>query len=138
MKKFLLFILITLLLLGNVTPTEASTPKTDWQLVKELCKKEGYTKIRVVKSNNLTDKSFWKIADHRKGKKYILVEKVVSVSDGTGYGWYSTKTKGTNYIIGYNKKVPKGKKVTSYVIYSPHSNECDDILYVVDNQKVRS
>lgn len=125
--------------MGTLSPVEAKTEtKTNWQIVKEYCKKQGYTKIKVVESNKITDKAFWRIADHRKNKKWILVEKVVSVSDGTSYGWYSTKTKGTNYIIGYNKKVPKGKKVTSYVIWNPKSNVCDDILAVVDNRKIRS
>jgi len=136
LKKFLVIILILATVLTVAFPAEASQ-KTNWQITKELCKKSGYSKIKVVNANKLIDKQFWKILDHRKGKSYIVVEKVVSVSDGTGYGWYSTGTKGTNYIIGYNKKVKKGKKVTSYVIWNPKTNICDDILYVVDNYKYR-
>lgn len=141
MKRLLLllFILVFSFSVFAAIPAEAKqTPKTNWQIVKELCKKEGYSKIKLLKANEITDKKFWKIVDHRKGKNYIVVEKVISVSDGTDHGWYSTKTKGTNYIIGYNKRIPKGKKVISYVIWSPYSNECDEILYVVDNQRVRS
>ena len=111
--------------------------KSDWQIVQELCRKEGYSSILVIDSNRTTDKKFWRTVNHRKGKGYIVVEKVVSKSDGTGYGWYSTKTKGTNYIIGYNKRVAKGRKVTSYVIWNPRTNYEDDILYVVDNRTFR-
>lgn len=139
MKK-LLFLILAAILCATVIPTstiEAKTEKTNWQICKELCKKEGYKKIKLLKTNELTDKQLWKVVDHRKGKNYIVVEKIVSRSDGTGYGWYSTKTKGSNYIIAYNKKVPKGKLVTSYIIWNPNSNECDNVLWVVDNYKFR-
>lgn len=136
-KRFLLaFFVVTLALIACAHPAEAKTPQTDWQIVQQLCKKTG-KKIKLVKSNKMTDEKFWKILDHRKGKDYVIVEKVVSVSDGKTHGWYSTKTKGSKYIIGYNKKVKKGKKVVSYVIWNPNSNECDDVLWVVDNQKYR-
>lgn len=139
MKKFkrAITILLILAIVLGMTVTAQAGQKTNWEITKELCRKSGYNKIKVVDANKLTDKQFWKILDHRKGKSYIVVEKVVSVSDGTGYGWYSTKTKGTNYIIGYNKKVKKGVKVTSYVIWNPKTNICDDILYVVDNKMYR-
>lgn len=138
MKKILLVVMLLIVCLaGYASPAEAkSARKTNWQITKELCAKEG-KKIYLIDTNKTKDKDFWKIVDHRKGKNYIVVEKVVSVSDGKTHGWYSTKTKGTNYIIGYNKNVPKGKKVTSYVIWSPYSNECDDVLWVVDNHMYR-
>ena len=137
MKRIIISILIIITVISSIpAPVKAAekTTKTNWQIVKELCRKEGYKKIKLIDSNNTTDKAFWNLVDHRKGKKYIIVEKVVSISDGSGHGWYSTKTKGTKYIIGYNRKVPKGKKVLSYVIWNPASNECDDILYVVDHR----
>lgn len=137
MKKIVAIILLSLVFLSCFEVLAEAAEKSNWLLVQELCRKEGYSSILLIDANRTTDKKFWKVVDHRKGKDYIVVEKVVSKSDGTGYGWYSTKTKGTNYIIGYNKKVKKGKKVTSYVIWSPLTNECDDILYVVDNKKVR-
>lgn len=143
--KLKMFLMLTLILVtafsftvNAFAKTNQPKSKANWQIAKELCRKAGYKNIKLLNSNRMTDKAFWKIIDNRKGKRYIIVEKVVSVSDGTGYGWYSTKTKGTRYIIGYNKRVPKGKLVTSYVIWNPRSNECDDILYVIDNQKVRS
>ena len=139
MRKILIVILVAITVFSCFEYAGATEQKTksSWQIAKDLCRKEGYHKIKLVESNKVTDKQFWKIVDHRKGKPYIVVEKIVSVSDGNGYGWYSTGTKGTNYIIGYNKRVPKGKKVTSYVIWNPRSNECDDVLYVCDNRTWR-
>lgn len=142
MKKILAMILVTVTILSCLTvPAEAKTDqpnsKTNWQIVKQLCRKEGYSKIKLVCENDMTDKAFWKVVENRRGKSYIVVSKVYSISDGTGYGWYSTKTKGTNYIIAYNKRIPKGKKVLSYTIWNPKTNYCDDILYVVDNLKYR-
>jgi len=137
MKKIVAIILLCLVFVSCFEFRTEAAEKSDWQLVQELCRKEGCSSILLIDSNRTTDKKFWRIVDHRKGKDYIVVEKVVSKSDGTGYGWYSTKTKGTNYIIGYNKRVKKGKRVTSYVIWNPKTNECDDILYVVDNKRVR-
>ena len=140
MKRIIVSILLITLLLSFFTITaeaKQTNGKTNWQITKDLCRKSGYKKIRLIKSNELTDKQFWRIVERRKGKSYIIVEKIVSVSDGTGHGWYSTKTKGTNYIIGYNRKVPKGKTVTSYVIWNPTTNYEDDVLYVVDNKTWR-
>ena len=139
MKKWLIVtVLLFVVVFGFTGTAEAKTQyKNNWQIVKELCQKTGYSNILYIDANKTTDKDFWKIADHRRGKPYIVVEKVVSKSDGTGYGWYSTKTKGTKYIIGYNKKIPKCRKVTSYVIWNPKTNFCDDIIYVVDNKTYR-
>ena len=140
MKRVIIIVMLMTVLLSCCTvnaEAKETKQKTNWQIVKDLCRKEGYANILLIDSNKTTDKTFWKMVDHRKGKPYIIVEKVVSKSDGTGNGWYSTKTKGTNYIIAYNKRVPKGKKVTSYVIWNPKSNECDDVLYVVDNKRWR-
>lgn len=142
MKRILAIILISVALLSCLAVTaEAKTYqpdfKTNWQIVKKLCRKEGYRRIKLICENEMTDRAFWKVVDNRRDKPYIVVSKVYSISDGTGYGWYSTKTKGTNYIIGYNRRVPKGKRVLSYVVWNPKTNYCDDILYVVDNLTYR-
>lgn len=71
---------------------------------------------------------------HRKSKKFIYIEKCVSKSSGKRYGY---TVKGHYYIV-YNKKVPKGKLVTSYCIWNPKNNACDDVVAVVDNKMVRS
>lgn len=139
MKKKISTVLIAVLMItvlfGHIQTVEAAT-KTNWQIVKELTRKIGKP-IKLIKANEMTDRQLEKIICHRKGKPYVVVEKVISKSDGTGYGWYSTKTKGTRYITGYNKRVKKGKQVVSYIIYDPKSNEPDEILWVVDNKAYR-
>lgn len=138
MKRFLITILIMALLLACfVVPAEAkqTNGKTNWQIVKELARKTGKP-IKLVNEITTPERKLWKLIEHRKGKPYVLVTKVVSVSDGSDHGWYTTN-EGYTYIIGYNKRVPKGKKVTSYIIWNPKTNYEDDVLYVVDNRMYR-
>lgn len=59
---------------------------------------------------------------------YLLIEIVESVSDGNYYG---TDTEG--YILVYNKDVPAGEHVTSYIVYNPYTQYCDDAVAIVDN-----
>lgn len=108
---------------------EASPVTTDKALVQKTCKEVYHnTNIKYIKYNA---KNAEKIILHRKGKKYIVVEKMVSHSCGT----YGLTKEG--YYITYNKKVKKGKKVISYCIYSPMNNYCDGVDFVIDNRKVR-
>ncbi len=71
------------------------------------------------------------IMENRANTNVVYVEKFVSYSKGK-YG-YSKKGE----YIKYNKKVKKGKKVTSYIIYNPYTNYCDDVVAVIDNHKIR-
>ncbi len=130
MKKILVVLLIVVTMLSCFEFAEAGA-KSNWDIAKDLCHKKGYYNILLIDTNKTPDSDFWEMIESRKGKPYIVVERIVSTSDGTGYGWYF------DCIIGYNQKVPKGKKVVSYVIYNPVTNYCDDILYVVDNNKYR-
>ena len=66
---------------------------------------------------------------NRKGT--ALVEVVRSRSEGRR----GRLADGT--LIKYNKKVKKGKRVTSYLIWNPRNDFDDDIAAVVDNGKVR-
>lgn len=99
---------------------------SDWKLVKYYCH-EYYKGYKIVKVKPFSHK-----LDNRKGKKVVYVEKVVSISDGKGGGIIQGK-----WYIAYNKKVNKGKKVTSYCIYNPKTNYYDDIIAVVDNKRIR-
>ena len=99
-------------------------PATNKRLVKQFCKEHyGNTKIKYVKNPS------YKRITHRKGT--VLVEIIKSKSKGR----YGVTRNGCR--IKYNKKVKKGKKVTSYCIYNPHNNYCDDVVAVVDNKKIR-
>ena len=132
-KKVISIILIlttALIFVAMIKPAQ----KTDWEIVSELC--EGYSRIQLIDTNEMTLDEAWRIINNLKGKPYVVVEKIISVSNGDGYGWY--KMKGTKeYIIGYNDKIRKGEMVTSYIIWNPKTDICDDVLFVVDNKKYR-
>ena len=136
MKRITLLMIVATLVLSGVVVCEAKAEKTDWQICKELCRNFGYKKIRVIESNKIRNDELFTILENRKSKREIVVEKIVSVSDGTKHGWYTTPD--GRYIIGYNKKVKAGRRVTSYIIWNPKNNKEDDILYVVDNGKYRT
>ena len=70
---------------------------------------------------------------NRKGKYIVYIEKCVTKSNGKGGGF----TKKGHYYVAYNKKVKKGKKVTSYFVYNPKTNYVDDVVAVVDNKIIR-
>ena len=126
MKKIILT--IAFIVLVSICPVAVSA-KSNWSIVKTLCK--PYKKpIKLVSGHN---KKTDRIILHRKNKKYIIVEKTISISTGKDFGYEIDG----HYHIAYNKRVKKNKKVISYIIYSPFSNECDEILYVVDNNTYR-
>lgn len=99
---------------------------TDKYLAKRWCAKH-YPKCRV---------KFVREGDQRinirKGKRIVYVEVVKSKSRGKRHG--TTKL---GYVIGYNINVHKEKSVTSYVIWNPYTDYCDDVVAVVDNARVR-
>ena len=131
MKKIIVIILSVTIIFGiGCAPVQAKTT-TNRDIVKEYCKKH-YPNYKI-KYYNYDDYNE-KVILHRKGKKVVYVEKFVSYSSGKKYkSGYSEE----GYYICYNKKVPKGKKVVSYLIYNPRTNYCDDIVAVVDNNKIR-
>lgn len=153
MRKMMCMAILVVTIIGNASATvsaaslakrpeivsvakETKEKTTDYQLMKKTVRKHyPGKKIKIVDGNGSEEK-YWSVVLKRKNKKYVVVEKVVSTGNGTKHGWYKTAD-GNRYIIGYNRKVPKGKKVTSYVIWNPENNECDDVTYVVDNGKVR-
>lgn len=128
MKK-MFFVVAVLFVLMFTYPIQASTPSKDWKIVKELCK-PYHKPIKLISGNSRKNTS---LILHRKNKNYILVEKVISRSSGKNFG-YTLKD---NYYIAYNKKVKKGTKVISYIIYNFNSNEPDEILFVVDCNRYR-
>ena len=70
----------------------------------------------------------WKMRTHRVGKNYIPVEKIYSYSAGKKYGYTSE-----GEYVAYNKKVKKGRRVTTYIVYNPENNNWDDAIAVIDN-----
>lgn len=128
MKNIIRIIILVIIMFLCCVDCHAQAPQ-NYRLVKKVCVKNyGHNNIRIVKGYS---KRVTKIITHRKNKPYIVVEKIVSRSHGR-YGYDKH-----GYYIRYNKKVKKGKKVISYCIYNPYTNYCDDVDFVVDNQKVR-
>ena len=118
-------ILFIIILLLSCVPTFASSP-SNYEIAKTYAKTH-YVNCKVVKLNKYNAKKI----EHRKGKNIVYIEKFVSYSKGK-YG-YSKE----GYYVKYNKRVKKGKKVTSYFIYNPYTNYSDDVVAVVDNHKIR-
>ena len=85
-------------------------------------------KVKYINTNKLTDR----MIRERAVKHTIYVEIIKSVSSGGKSGRY-----GKNYYLVYNKRVRKGKKVTSYCVWNPCNSYCDDVLAVADNGKIR-
>lgn len=84
--------------------------------------------VKYIKSKKLT----YKMIRSRVGKNIIYVEVCKSVANGNRHGVQDGK-----YYIAYNKNVRKDKHVTSYCIWNPCNNYCDDVEAVVDNEKIR-
>lgn len=130
MKKFfkvgLIVIVISIIvLIFNIDFANAKT--TNKGLAKKYCK-ENYQDYKIkyfTKWNEYT-------MTHRKGKRIVYIEKIISYSSGNKYGYTQN-----GYYIAYNKKVKKGNKVISYCIYNPYSNYPDDIIAVIDCKKIR-
>ena len=120
-KVIVIMIMVMVALTATAAPVSAAT--TDKGLVKAYCMKHYKKAPKYVKEGSRA------IRNH-KGK--MIVEVVKSKSLGGKWG----KTK-DGYKIRYNKKVKKGKKVTSYLIYSPRNNAPDGIVAVVDNKKIK-
>lgn len=139
MKKFpkisLIVVMVSVIvLIFNVGFANAKT--TNKGLVKKYCK-ENYRECKV---KYFTKWNEYKMT-HRKGKNIVYVQVEISCSSGKKdktNGRYWGYIKGSNYYrTWYNKKVRRGKKVTSYYIYNPYTNWEDDIIAVVDNNKIR-
>ncbi len=122
MKKVIITICLMLVVsMCSVTPVSAGT--TDKGLVKSYCEKHYNMAPKYVSCGSSQVK-------HHKGK--MIVEVVPTTSLGGKWG----KTK-DGYKVKYNKKVKKGKKVKSYLIYNPKTNYIDDVVAVVDNHRIR-
>lgn len=128
MKKFFIAIVAVIFIFTLSTANVyAASKKTNYQMMKKICR--FYHKTPKIVSGRFS--SIEKTITHRKNKKYIIVEKIVSISAGgrKGYDKY-------NQLITYNKKVKKGKKIVSYLIYNPKTNYSDDIIFKIDNNIV--
>lgn len=109
---------------------------SDKQLVQKYCTAH-YPKMKIKYFTKWNEKTI----THRTNKNIVYVQIEKSISSGkkdSRNGRYWGYVKGQRYYkTWYNKKVKKGKTVTSYYIYNPYTNYTDDIIAVIDNKKIR-
>ena len=101
------------------------------QLVNDYIRHEYDLKayrVKYISTGKLTDK----MIRERAVKHTIYVEIIKSVSAGGKHGTY-----GKGYYLAYNKRVRKGKHVTSYCVWNPCNSYCDDVEAIADNGKIR-
>lgn len=121
MKKALLF--IAMITAASVMLLDHAT--IDYRLVSRyVADKYGKDMATVY-----TEYAPHELTTNRHGTVYVQVVK--SISQGK-----QGKTRG-GYILDYNKRVRRGKVVTSYLIYNPYTNYDDDVVAVVDNGMLR-
>ena len=89
----------------------------------DLAKAKAWSKVHY-KGKIVKVVDFGKVPKDRAGKVYI--EKLNTISKGG----HSGRVKGTKYVVGYPKKVKKGKRVKMYLVYNPNTNYCDDVVAV--------
>lgn len=125
MKKVMLAMMVAcVVLLASTVTADAYT--SDKALAKRWAKAH-YPKYKTVfvSANS-------RVLNKRTGKKVVFISKVWSRAKGG----YAGRTKG-GYYIRYNKRVRKGRRCVSYFVYSPYSNEYDDVVAVIDHGRVR-
>ena len=101
-----------------------TVPENDRELAEQYAE-EHYKTAQVEFVRNATEQEL----THRNGK--VLIEIIDSKSDG------KSGTTEDGYYIAYNKTVPVGEYVTSYIIYNPDTDYVDDVVAVVDNGEIR-
>ena len=120
-----IMLIAIMIVIANITSV-FGVSVSDYELAKNFAKR-NYPNCKIVLLKSYDANKI----EHRQGTNTVYIEKFVSYSKGK-YG-YSKKGE----YVKYNKKVKKGKKVTSYFVYNPNTNYCDDIIAVVDNHKLR-
>lgn len=124
MKHMIMAMVIVLAMVAGATcPAHAGT--SDRGLVKSYVEKHYGMPVKWVSEGSGKVK-------HRKGKPYVVVEKLNTTCTGGKHG----KTKG-GYHTKYNKSDRKGHKVTQYLVYNPRTNAIDDVVAVVDHKRLR-
>lgn len=122
MKRIISLAIVAIMAL--TATTGAASAKTS-DLAKAKAWSKAHYKGKIVK---VVD--FGKLPKDRKGIVYIVKVKTVSK------GGHNGKVKGTRYVVGYPKKVKKGKKVNVYLVYNPYTNNCDDVVAFIACGKI--
>ena len=128
-RKIMIVVMMFIMILSvGAIPAEAAAKSPSVKQCETVEKriKKAYKHVKIVKHTKNNDNSFWNVIEHRKGKKYYVVEKITgTVTNSKGDG-----RDASGYYISYKrvKGVRAGSKVTSYFVYSRSNNYCDDII----------
>ena len=128
-RKIMIVVTMFIMILSVGTiPAEAAAKSPSVKQCETVEKriKKAYKHVKIVKHTKNNDDRFWYVVEHRKGKKYYIVEKIT----GTVTNSKKDGKDANGYYISYKrvKGVKSGSKVTSYFVYSRGNNYCDDII----------
>ena len=120
-KMMVMVIMFVMIFSVGIIPAEAAAKSPAEKRIKK-----AYKHVKIVKHTKNNDDRFWSIIEHRKGKKYYVVERIA----GTVTNSKKDGRDANGYYISYKrvKGVKAGSKVISYFVYSRSNNYCDDII----------
>ena len=128
---FYILLFVTLTAAGSIEAHAARTPKTDRQIIREYIRKTYGPEYKVIiRDGGTIDKQLTK----RRGKMKIYVEKFQTRS--AGKNGIITKGPQAGKVAGYAARQKRGRKVTTYIIYTPKSNSLEGIAAIVTRGKI--
>ena len=132
---FYLLIIATFIFCGAVEASASDAVKVSKQDRKAITKYINRNYGKQYHAKYIDGGTNDKALSRRKGKQTIIVEKFRTRSNGKTGVITSGPLKGK--VAGYARKQPKGKTVTTYLIYSPNTNSYDGIDAIVTKGKIR-
>lgn len=125
--KIVVMMFIMIFSVGAI-PAEASAKSPAVKQCETVEKriKKAYKHVKIINHTKNNDDRFWHVIEHRKGKKYYVVERIA----GTVTNSKKDGRDANGYYISYKRVngVKAGSKVISYFVYSRSNNYCDDII----------
>lgn len=129
---FYILLFVTLTAAGSIEAHAARTPKTDRQIIREYIRKTYGPEYKIIiRDGGTIDKQLTK----RRGKMKIYVEKFQTRS--AGKNGIITKGPQAGKVAGYAARQKRGRKVTTYIIYTPDNNSLEGIAAIVTRGKIK-
>lgn len=112
----------------NTTAGEPAKAQADQvQEVRQMCDQyEAKNGLKAIDSADLTRE----IITHRKGKKHLLTERVISIATSPTDGKVLNSGENPYYYISYPDFIgaKAGDIIVTYVTYNPSNNYVDDVI----------
>ena len=129
---FYILLFVTLTTSSRIEAHAAGKPKTNKQLIREYVRKTYGPEYKIIiRDGGTIDKQLTK----RRGKMKIYVEKFQTRS--TGENGIITKGPQAGKVAGYAARQKRGRKVTTYIIYTPKSNSLEGIAAIITRGKIK-